>query len=116
MAIRWNITRFAGPAALAVVDSRYHEQGFDGPKVDFAAEATAVLVLTRRDRALIQLGWAAREHNPGPADGIVGPQTHAALKAWQAETGKTATGYLTLGAMHDLMAAGAAAERKAKAQ
>ena len=80
------------------------------------AAVEAALKLGRRDRALVQLGLTAQGHSPGPADGAIGPATRAALEAWQAKTGRKATGYLTLAGMSVLKAAGEVAERKAKAE
>ena len=52
------------------------------------------LGLNRRARRLIQRGLRAEGFDPGPADGLFGPRTRAALRAWQSARGAEATGYL----------------------
>ena len=52
------------------------------------------LGLNRRLRRLIQRGLLAEGFDPGPADGLFGPRTRAALRAWQSARGAAATGYL----------------------
>ena len=61
------------------------------------------LGLDRAARRLIQQGLAAAGFPPGPADGVFGPATRAAIRGWQTSRGTAATGYLD--------AAGAAALR-----
>ena len=53
------------------------------------------LALSREDRRLIQMGLASLGHDPGPADGVFGRRTRAALRAWQGSSGLDATGHLT---------------------
>lgn len=60
----------------------------DGPAVE------TELGLNRRARRLIQRGLLAEGFDPGPADGLFGPRTRAALRAWQSARGAAATGYL----------------------
>ena len=52
------------------------------------------LGLNRRARRLIQRGLLAEGFDPGPVDGLIGPRTRAALRAWQSARGAAATGYL----------------------
>ena len=51
--------------------------------------------LTRGDRRRVQSALAAQGFAPGPADGVFGPRTSRAIKAWQASNGYAATGVLT---------------------
>ena len=80
-------------------------------------KAEAVLGLTRTDRRAIQAGLASLGFDPGPADGLFGRKTRAALMAWQSAKGEEATGWLTAAEAGALKAAGAEALRaKAKAE
>ena len=54
----------------------------------------AALSLDRSARRLVQQGLAAAGYSPGPADGVFGPATRAAIRGWQTSRGATATGYL----------------------
>ena len=60
----------------------------DGPAVE------TELGLNRRARRLIQQGLLAEGFDPGPADGLFGLRTRAALRAWQSARGAGATGFL----------------------
>ena len=51
--------------------------------------------LTQAGRRKIQQALAASGFNPGAADGVFGPKTRAALRAWQTANGHAATGQLT---------------------
>ena len=62
---------------------------------DGAALETA-LDLTRADRRLIQSSLAAQGFDPGPADGVFGRRTRAAIGQWQAMRGEESTGYLNV--------------------
>ena len=53
------------------------------------------LGLTRANRRTIQVGLASLGFDPGPADGLFGRRTRAAISAWQAANGVAATGWLT---------------------
>ena len=50
---------------------------------------------TRDDRRALQTALKTEGFNPGPADGIFGSGTRAAIKAWQQSIGQAATGQLT---------------------
>ena len=52
------------------------------------------LRLDRAARRVIQEGLAVAGFSPGPADGVFGPATRAAIRGWQTSRGTTATGYL----------------------
>ena len=53
------------------------------------------LGLSREDRVLVQRGLESAGGSVGSADGIFGPRTRAALRAWQEKRGLTSTAYLT---------------------
>jgi peptidoglycan hydrolase-like protein with peptidoglycan-binding domain len=60
--------------------------------------------LTPADIELAQKSLKARGHDPGPIDGVNGPRTTAALKAYQQAQGLEATGRLddaTLGKLSE---------------
>ena len=80
-------------------------------KWDPAADEAA-LGLERSERKLVQQGLAAAGFAPGPADGLFGAGTRAALRAWQAAQGHEATGHLTADQAKTLIAAGQEAGRK----
>ena len=80
------------------------------------AAIEASLDLQPADRRLIQSGLVALGFRPGPADGVFGPTTRAALKAWQRKNGKKATGWLTEASATALKAAGAKAAREKAAR
>ncbi len=65
--------------AAAGVDPRAVEAGLD---------------LDRSARRLVQQGLSRAGYSPGPADGVFGPATRAAIRGWQTSRGATATGYL----------------------
>ena len=54
----------------------------------------AGLGLDRGARRLVQQGLTRAGFSPGPADGVFGPATRAAIRGWQTSRGTTATGYL----------------------
>ena len=81
----------------------------------------AALDLGRSDRRSIQMGLASLGFDPGPADGLFGGKTRAALEAWQAAKGEASTGWLTGAEAEVLKAEGEEArlaedERKRKAR
>ena len=79
------------------------------PAVAEAAAAEAALGLDRRARRMIQEGLAPGGFDLGGADGVFGPGTRAALRAWQRERKEAATGYLTRASAAELRAEGAEA-------
>ena len=85
------------------------------PATDRGVTAEAALGLDRAERQGIQEGLAAAGFDPGGPDGLFGPGTRAALRAWQRAEGKPATGYLTRASAAELRAR-AAAERQRTAE
>ena len=77
--------------------------GCNGPVVEEA------LGLNRATRRQIQLGLRAAGFDPGGADGLFGPRTRAATRAWQSSRGGRATGYLDGPAVESLRLAGGSA-------
>ncbi|MCY4025771.1 MAG: protein kinase [Acidobacteria bacterium] len=71
-----------------------------------AARLEEALGLGRDARRLIQEGLLAAGFDTGRADGVFGPRTRAALRAWQAVSDAKATGYLDESAATTLLAAG----------
>ena len=75
---------------------------------DPAAQAQD-LEMPREVRVLVQRGLAVLGFDPGPADGLFGPRTRAAIWDWQAAKELDATGYLTPPEAEALAAIGAEA-------
>lgn len=77
-----------------------------------AAEEAALqdAPLSREQRIQVQQGLAALGFDPGPADGLFGPKTRAAIWDWQNAKGLEATGFLTREEAEALGAMGQAAE------
>ena len=71
------------------------------------------LGLSREDRVLVQRGLESAGGSVGSADGVFGPRTRAALRAWQENRGLTSTGYLTREQADALIALGRDAARAA---
>ena len=69
----------------------------------------AALGLKRTERRQIQTGLASLGIDPGPADGVFGRRTRAAIVQWQASVDKPATGYLDAEATKELAKEGHAA-------
>ena len=70
--------------------------------------------MPREVRILVQRGLAALGFDPGPADGLFGRKTRAAIWNWQAAKGLDTTGYLTTVEAQALAAVGAEASKKSK--
>ena len=71
--------------------------GFGVTMVTAAQDASAVeaaLGIDRPTRRLIQEGLANEGFDPGAPDGLFGPRTRAAIRAWQAARDEPQTGYL----------------------
>ena len=64
-------------------------------EISRCTELSAAVSIDRAARRRIQLALAAQGFDPGPADGIFGSRTEAALRTWQAAKGYAATGTLT---------------------
>ena len=104
----------AGPASVGQDATEARTQG-DPEKpapeendLPTGRETEAALELSFQDRSLIQWGLSAQGFDPGPADGVFGPRTRAALRAWQEKNEMAVTGYLTSFAAVTLKAAGKA--------
>ena len=76
----------------------------------------AALALTREDRRLIQSALSAEGFDPGPADGVFGRRTRAAIGQWQTARGAEPTGYLDAEAAKSLLGLGTKPEREAAAK
>ena len=78
----------------------------------------ASLGLDRAMRRRVQQGLATAGFSPGPADGVFGPGTRAAIRLWQASRGAAATGYLDAASAQALgvAVASAAAAQAARVQ
>ena len=77
--------------------------GCNGPVVEEG------LGLDRAARRRIQLGLRSAGFDPGGADGLFGPRTRAAIRAWQSSRCGRATGYLDGAAVEALRTAGVSA-------
>ena len=77
--------------------------GCNGPVVEEG------LGLDGSARRRIQLGLRSAGFDPGGADGLFGPRTRAAIRAWQSSRGVRATGYLDGPAVEALRTAGVSA-------
>ncbi len=90
------------------------------PNGAYVAEAWACLEpglgLGRAARVSIQEGLVALGYEAGPADGLFGPATRRAIRAWQTAKEFVATGYLTQAQADAWMAQGRAATAKHQGQ
>ena len=88
------------------------------PEGAYVTEAWACLEgqlgLDRAARKLVQQGLAAVGYDPGPADGLFGGATRAAVRKWQRDNGEKVTGYVTRPQAEGLRARGEEAERETK--
>ena len=74
-------------------------------------EVEASLGLERRERRWVQQGLASLGFEPGPADGLFGNRTRAAIRRYQGEKGFDETGHLTPQQSQALAALGEEAAR-----
>ena len=95
-------------AVLALLSGKKYAEATASP-----AATEAVLALSLQERRAIQTGLAEAGFKPGPANGVFGPATRAALRGWQKKAGKVATGHLTATAASGLKTAGARALKTA---
>ena len=90
------------------------------PTGRYVAEAHACLEgqlgLERAERVLVQQGLTALDYEVGATDGLFGPATRKALRAWQVGKGFAGTGYLTREQADTLMAQGREAVARAEAE
>ena len=81
------------------------------PNGAYIADARACLEgqlgLERAERILVQRGLVALDYSAGVADGLFGPATRKAIRAWQAAKEFAVTGYLTRDQADALIAQGA---------
>ena len=70
-----------------------------GAAPDAAADAERALGLTVTDTKYVQLWLLALGHDPGEPDGVIGPATRRAIRAFQRARGIAETGYLSAPAM-----------------
>jgi len=75
-----------------------------------AAPWPAEAPLSSDDRIGAQTALKTLGFDPGPADGRIGAQTRAALRAWQSKTGLVADGHLTVELSHRLQQAAGAGQ------
>ena len=68
------------------------------------------------ERKAVQRGLSSLGLGVGPADGVFGHRTRAALRAWQESKGLEVTGYLTREESEALIALGRDVERRLKAE
>ena len=85
------------------------------PSSAAAPENEAGLNLVSAKRRQVQVGLAALGFDPGPADGLFGPKTSAAISAWQEAKGYRATGRLTREQAEALMVVDQAAQAPTEA-
>ena len=89
------------------------------PTGAYVVEARACLEgqlgLDRAARILVQQGLRALNYSAGAADGLFGPATRQALRAWQTGKGFAGTGYLTRAQAETLMAQGREVVARAQA-
>ena len=72
--------------------------------------------LTRAQKRQVQTALAGQGTDPGPADGVFGPRTRAAVRAWQSSRGYAATGQLTDAQVQELLGAQPQMVEKAEVQ
>ncbi len=100
-------------AALAVcglVLSALPDVALDAANAAAEEVAAQDAPMSREQRIQVQQGLAALGFDPGPADGLFGPKTRAAIWDWQNAKGLEATGFLTRKEAEALGAMGQAAE------
>ena len=119
----WNVVLEIGtPAAYQAYLDRFPAGQFrfiaraaiEGATLDAEAQAQAAeasLGLNRTDRRNIQRNLSLLGYNPRGIDGIFGPGSRAAIKAWQTANGYDGNGYLTA---QQLRALNDAAKRRAE--
>ena len=104
--LRYPDGRFAALATNRLERLRTTESAVAGPPRAATKVHEESLGLRPVDRLLIQLGLHSLGISPGPADGVFGRRTRAAVREWQPASGMQATGYLDGVAARDLAAKG----------
>ncbi len=76
-------------------ESPAHEEAVPLQDAQTAVTGPVDELLAREERVLIQQALNALGFDAGPADGIFGPRTRAAIREWQTASGHEATGKVT---------------------
>ena len=93
---RWAICEGLGESIRVTGDNLY--------SCGLATTSRQETELDRSERQRIQTNLAAAGFDPGPADGVFGPRTRAAIRAWQEARGLEATGQLDEASVKALLA------------
>ena len=93
---------FSHPLAVETATLRDCVQGPDGPERLIAPALTKALV------GLVQLHLGDLGYDPGPIDGLIGPQTRDAIRRFQRDQGDPATGLVTFALLERIRAEAAA--------
>jgi hydrogenase-4 component B len=93
---------FSHPLSVEVLTLRDCVQGPDGPERVIAPTLTNSLV------GLVQSHLTDLGYDPGPIDGLIGPQTRGAIRRFQRDQGDPAVGVVTFAFLERIRSAAAA--------